>query len=96
MNWFIVVYFLINGSWIEADKLDKEGWSPIEQPSYQVCIKKINEANIRFRKIAESKNTVLDIKFNCECKVNLEKPKKINCKERNWIQNFWDKMFIIK
>ena len=42
MNWFIVVYFLVNGSWIEADKLNKEGWSPITQPNYEVCIQKIN------------------------------------------------------
>ena len=25
MNWFIVVYFLVNGAWIEADKLDALG-----------------------------------------------------------------------
>ena len=41
MNWFIVVYFLLNGTWIEADKLGKEGWSPITQANYEVCIKKI-------------------------------------------------------
>ena len=41
MNWFIVVYFLINGSWIEADQLNKEGWSPIVfNLSYETCINK--------------------------------------------------------
>ena len=50
MNWFIVVYFLVNGSWIQADLLDKEGWSPITQPNYKVCIQKINESNQRFKK----------------------------------------------
>ena len=49
MNWFIVVYFLVNGSWIEAGKLDKEGWSPITQPNYEVCMQKINESNQRFK-----------------------------------------------
>ena len=41
MNWFIVVYFLVNGSWIEADQLEKEGWSPISQSSYEICINKL-------------------------------------------------------
>ena len=43
MNWFIVVYFLVNGFWIEADTLGKEGWSPIKQENYNVCYKKIIE-----------------------------------------------------
>ena len=72
MNWFIVVYFLVNGSWIEADKLEKEGWSPIEQPSYEICIKKINESNERFIKIAEYREIELNIKFQCECRKNIE------------------------
>ena len=46
MNWFIVVYFIVNGSWIEVDKLNKEGWSPIEQSNYNVCIEKINESDL--------------------------------------------------
>ena len=53
MNWFIVVYFLINGSWLEADQLKKEGWSPIVQPDYEICIQKINDSNERFKKIAD-------------------------------------------
>ena len=80
MNWFLVVYFLVNGSWIEADQLSKEGWSPITQPNYKVCIQKINESNQRFKKIAEYRETELDIKFKCECRKNLEQSKKINCK----------------
>jgi len=96
MNWFIVVYFLINGNWIDADSLKKEGWSPIEQPSYKICIEKINNANIRFRKIADSKNTELDIKFRCECLENSKNKDQINCGARNWIQKIWDKVFIIK
>ena len=48
MNWFIVVYFLVNGSWIEAEKLEKEGWSPTVQTSYETCINKINEAIFNF------------------------------------------------
>ena len=63
MNWFIVVYFLINGSWIDEDKLDKEGWSPRLQPTYEVCIKKINESNSRFKKIAEYREIEVDINF---------------------------------
>ena len=94
MNWFIVVYFLINGSWIEADKLGKEGWSPIVQPNYKVCIQKINESNQRFKKIADYRETELDIKFKCECRKNLEQPNEINCKTRNWFQNIWDKISI--
>ena len=53
MNWFIVVYFLVNGSWVEADKLNKEGWSPITQPNYEICMQKISESNLRFKKIAD-------------------------------------------
>ena len=49
MNWFIVVYFLVNGAWIEADKMGKEGWSPILQKDYYTCIEKINESNKRFQ-----------------------------------------------
>ena len=62
MNWFIVVYFLVSGSWIEADQLGKEGWSPITQPNYKVCIQKINESNERFKKIADYReNSIKDI-----------------------------------
>ena len=96
MNWFIVVYFLINGSWVDADKLDKEGWSPIIQPTYEICINKINESNIRFKKIADYREIDLDIKFQCECRKNINNPKKINCKDRNWFQKIYDKLFLIK
>ena len=91
MNWFLVVYFLINGAWVEADALGKEGWSPIIQTDYSICEKKIDEANERFKKIAEFKDIELDIKFKCECRINNEKPNQINCKERNWFQKIWDK-----
>jgi len=96
MNWFIVVYFFINGTWIEADKLDKEGWSPIKQESYSVCSKKIDESNNRFKKIAEYRETELDIKFKCECRENIEEPNEINCKPRNWFQQLWDKFILVK
>ena len=96
MNWFIVVYFLINGSWVDADKLDKEGWSPILQPTYEVCINKINESNNRFKKIADYREIDLDIKFQCECRKNINNPKEINCKDRNWFQKIYDKLFLIK
>ena len=96
MNWFIVVYFLINGSWIEADQLNKEGWSPIVQPNYETCIQKINDSNERFKKIAEYREIELDIKMQCECRKNIESPEMINCKERNWFQKIYDKLFLIK
>ena len=96
MNWFIVVYFLINGSWVDADKLDKEGWSPILQPTYEVCINKINESNNRFKKIADYREIDLDIKFQCECRKNINNPKEINCKDRNWFQKIYDQLFLIK
>jgi len=96
MEWFIVVYFLVSGSWIEADKLNKEGWSPIVQPSYKVCIEKINDSNERFRKIADYREIKLDILFKCECRVNKERKDIISCKERNWIQKIYDKFFLIK
>ena len=72
MEWFLVVYFLVNGSWIEADKINKEGWSPIVQPTYNVCIEKINDSNERFRKIADYRETELDIKFKCECRKKMK------------------------
>ena len=96
MNWFIVVYFLMNGSWIDADKLNKEGWSPIIQPTYEICINKINESNIRFKKIADYREIDLDIKFQCECRKNIDNPKEINCKDRNWFQKIYDKLLLIK
>ena len=96
MNWFIVVYFLINGSWVDADKLNKEGWSPIIQPTYEVCINKINESNSRFKKIADYREIDLDIKFQCECRKNINNPKEINCKDRNWFQKIYDQLFLIK
>ena len=86
MNWFIVVYFFVNGSWTEADILKKEGWSPIEQPSYEICMKKINESNERFKKIADYRNTELDIKFTCECRKNENSKNNNDCKQRNWLQ----------
>ena len=96
MNWFLVVYFLVNGSWIEADQLSKEGWSPITQPSYEICIQKINESNTRFKKIADYREIELDIKMQCECRKNIESLDMINCKERNWFQKIYDKLFLIK
>ena len=96
MNWFIVVYFLVNGAWIEADKMGKEGWSPILQKDYYTCIEKINESNKRFQKIAEYREIELDIKFQCECKENIENIEIINCKNRNWYQKIYDKLFLIK
>ena len=96
MEWFLVVYFLVNGSWIDADKINKEGWSPIVQPTYNVCIEKINDSNERFRKIADYRETELDIKFKCECRKNNESTNIINCKERNWFQKIYDKLFLIK
>ena len=96
MEWFLVVYFLVSGSWIEADKINKEGWSPIVQPSYNVCIEKINDSNERFRKIADYRETELDIKFKCECRKKNESTNIINCKERNWFQKIYDKLFLIK
>ena len=96
MEWFLVVYFLVNGSWIEADKINKEGWSPIVQPTYNVCIEKINDSNERFRKIADYRETELDIKFKCECRKNNESTNIINCKERNWFQKIYYKVFLIK
>ena len=95
MNWFLVVYFLVNDVWIEADTLEKEGWSAIQQPSFSICIEKMNETNERFIKIAEFKNIELDIKFECECRKNIEKPNTINCKERHWLQKFWDKLITL-
>ena len=95
MNWFIVVYFLVNGLWIEADKLEKEGWSPIAQSSYEICIKKINESNNRFNKIAEYREIEVNINFKCECRENTNKPSEINCKSRNWFQKIYDKLFLI-
>ena len=96
MNWFIVVYFLVNGAWIEADKMGKEGWSPILQKDYYTCIEKINESNKRFQKIAEYREIELDIKFQCECKKNIENTEIINCKDRNWYQKIYDKLFLKK
>ena len=96
MNWFIVVYFLVSGSWIEADQLNKEGWSPSEQPNYEICIQKTNDSNERFKKIAEYREIELDIKMQCECRENIESPEIINCKERNWFQKIYDKLFLIK
>ncbi len=96
MNWFIVVYFFINGNWIEADQLNKEGWSPSLQPNYETCIQKINDSNERFIKIAEYREIELDIKMQCECRKNIESPKIINCEERNWFQKIYDRLFLIK
>ena len=76
---------------MEAEKLDKEGWSPITQPNYEVCSQKINESNERFIKIADNREIEVDIKFECECRENLEKKDLINCKPRNWYQKLWDK-----
>ena len=96
MNWFIVVFFFVNGIWIEADQLNKEGWSPSIQPNYEICIQKINDSNKRFKKIANYREIELDIKMQCECRENIESPEIINCKERNWFQKIYDKLFLIK
>ena len=96
MNWFIVVYFLVNGSWIEADKLNKEGWSSTLETNYENCAQKAYDANKRFERIAEHKKIELNIKMECECRINAENPDLIYCKERNWFQKIYDKLFLIK
>ena len=93
MNWYLIVFFLANGNWVEADLLEKEGWSPIVQESFQICSKKMKDANERFQKIAEFKNIEVDIKFNCECRENIINPDEINCKKRNWFQKTLDRFF---
>lgn len=84
MGWFIVVFFLVNAEWIDADRLEKEGWSKIAQPSYQECRVKIKEMNTRFEKIAIYREVDLTIKFECECLNN--NTNQVNCKPRNWFQ----------
>ena len=96
MNWFIVVYFLVNGSWLEADQIDKEGWSPSVQPNYEICIERINESNDPFKKIAEYREIEVDINFKCECRENIEQQNEKNCKPRNWFQQLWDKFILVK
>tara|TARA_B100000686_G_scaffold334550_1_gene401965 strand:+ start:603 stop:893 length:291 start_codon:yes stop_codon:yes gene_type:complete len=96
MSWFLVVYFLVNGSWVEADLLEKEGWSPIHQENYEICIDKIKKANERFEKISEFKNVKLDIKFKCECRENQNNLDLIECKKSNWIKKFWDNLILFK
>ena len=83
MEWFLVVYFLVNGSWVEADKIKKDGWSPIVQPTYNVCIEKINDSNERFRKIADYREIKLDIKFKCECRIKKESTNIGRWKDKN-------------
>ena len=78
------------------NKLEKEGWSPITQSSYEICIKKINESNNRFKKIAEYREIEVDINFKCECREDAEKTNEINCKPRNWFQKIYDKLFLIQ
>jgi hypothetical protein len=38
----------------------------------------------------------LDIKMQCECRKNIESPEIADCKERNWFQKIYDKLFLIK
>ena len=95
MNWFIVVYFLVNGSWVEADKINKEGWSPIIQPDYYTCVEKINNTNKRFKKISDYRDVELDINFKCECREN-DNDEAINCKERNFFQKIYENLFLIE
>ena len=38
MKWFLVVYFLVNGEWIEAGKLNKEGWWAVEKENKMMGI----------------------------------------------------------
>ena len=72
MEWFLVVYFLSKGNWIEAEDLGKEGWSPIIQKDYYECIEKSNDTKKIFKKIAEYREIELDILFKCECRINEE------------------------
>ena len=46
--------------------------------------------------IAEYREIELDIKFKCECRKKNESKNIINCKERNWFQKIYDKLFLIK
>ena len=66
MKWFLVVYFLVNGEWIEAGKLNKEGWWAVEKESKQTCLEKMNFANNNLKRIADYRQIVLDTKFECE------------------------------
>ena len=66
MKWFLVVYFLVNGEWVEAGKLNKEGWWAIEKESEKVCLEKMNFANYNLKRIADYRQIVPDVKFACE------------------------------
>jgi len=66
MKWFLVVYFLVNGEWIEAGKLNKEGWWAVEKENKEVCLEKMNFANYNLKRIADYRQIVSNVKFECE------------------------------
>ena len=37
MKWFLVVYFLVNGSWYPGEVVEPNGWSSREYPTKQEC-----------------------------------------------------------
>ncbi len=38
MTWFLVVLFAVAGGGMEV----REGWYPLEQPSYEVCVESVD------------------------------------------------------
>ena len=37
MKWFLVVYFLVNGSWYPGEVIEPDGWSSIEYATKEEC-----------------------------------------------------------
>ena len=37
MTWFLVILFLVAGGGVEI----KEGWYPLKQPNYSVCVESV-------------------------------------------------------
>ncbi len=48
MKW-LVIYFLISGSWVAGDFVKSEGWSSVEYPTEAECREHADYVNQNFR-----------------------------------------------
>ena len=48
MKWFLVVYFLVGGSWYPGEVIEPDGWSSIEHSTKEECEKRRDFMNEGF------------------------------------------------
>ena len=64
MEYLLVVYILMNGTWVRGDEL--EGWASIAYPSEQICLERKATAEALQVELKTRNPRAHDKRFECE------------------------------